>query len=325
MATRARGALAAAALVLAVGVAPAMAAFPGANGRIAFTVEKWRGADPCLPMPHGCEPQVVSSRIETVLPDGRGRRVMRAFAPPEGVGINPGPTWSPDGRSLALQQGTRLATIRRDGTRLRLLPQLTISDREPTWSPDGRRLAFVGEQLCSYCNWVYSVRPDGTGLRRIIQQGARFTAWSPTGTLAFVNWDDQGQVQTGLDDGLYTVRPDGSRLRRVFSRYVGVQPDWSPDGRRIAFTARKHIFTVGARGGTLERLTKPARPPVRSVDPAWSPDGKWIAFSREGDIYVMRSDGSGVRRIVHALRQDPARLGRAWLELSGPSWEPLPR
>ena len=52
---------------------------PGENGRIAFGVEKWRLPDPCLPEPHGCEPEVFSSSIETVLPSGRGRRVLRAF------------------------------------------------------------------------------------------------------------------------------------------------------------------------------------------------------------------------------------------------------
>jgi TolB protein len=327
MARRACGALAAAAFGLAAAAVPAEATFPGANGRIAFTVEKWRGADPCLPIPHGCEPQFVSSRIETVLPNGRGRRVLRAFAPPEGVGIDPGPTWSPDGRWLALQQGTRLAIIRRDGAGLLQFPEFTNSDREATWSPDGRRLAFIGEGPCLYCSWLYSVRRDGTGLRLITRHGARWPAWSPIGRLAFVNADDQYQMQVDLDDGLYTVRPDGSRLRRVFSRYWGPggEPDWSPDGRRIAFTARKHIFTVRAGGGKLQRLTEPARTRAASGNPAWSPDGDWISFIRGGDIYVMRSDGSHPRRIVDAPREDPNRPDRAWLELSGPSWQPLPR
>ena len=45
----------AAGLALAIGVGDARAAFPGANGRVAFAVEKWRLPDPCLPIPHGCE------------------------------------------------------------------------------------------------------------------------------------------------------------------------------------------------------------------------------------------------------------------------------
>ena len=63
----------AAGLALAIGVGDARAAFPGANGQVAFTVEKWRLPDPCLPIPHGCDAEVFSSSIETVLPSGRGR------------------------------------------------------------------------------------------------------------------------------------------------------------------------------------------------------------------------------------------------------------
>jgi Tol biopolymer transport system component len=269
----------------------------------------------------------VSSRIETVLPGGRGRRVLRALTPPEGVSIDSAPTWSPNGRLLAFEQGARLATIRSDGTGLRQLPQLTIGDREPTWSPDGRRIAFVGERLCLYCSQLYSVRRDGTGLRRLMPFGARWPTWSATGTLAFTNYNDQYMSRVGLLDGLYTARPDGSRLRQVFRRHwgVGLQPDWSPDGSRIAFGARKHVFTVGARGRGLDRLTGPRRASAASADPAWSPDGRRIAFLRDGDIYVMRADGRGVRRIVDAPGEDLAHPERAWLELSGPGWQPLPR
>jgi hypothetical protein len=110
--------------------------FPGANGRVAFAVEKWRLPDPCLPMPHGCEPEMFSSSIETVLPSGRGRRVLRAFPVEQGVGES-GPVWSPSGRSLTFQHGSRLAIIRADGTGLRQLPQLTNGDGEPPGRPTG--------------------------------------------------------------------------------------------------------------------------------------------------------------------------------------------
>jgi Tol biopolymer transport system component len=312
---------------LGVGADGARAAFPGANGRIAFAVEEWRRADPCLPVPHGCEPEFVSSRIETVLPNGHGRRVLRAFDPPDGAATDSAPRWSPNGRLLAFMDSGRLATIRGDGTRFRPLPPLTLGDREPTWSPNGRRLAFVGDQMCAYCTQLYSVRRDGTGLHRLMPYGARWPSWSVTGRLAFTNWDDQAGKQIGLADALYTARPDGSRLRRVFRRFWGPgrQPDWAPGGRRIAFSARKHIFTIGAGGRGLERLTRPKRADAASSDPAWSPDGKRIAFLREGDIYVMRSDGRRVRRIVDAPSEDLAHPERHWLSLSGPGWQPLPR
>jgi Tol biopolymer transport system component len=296
--------------------AAAQGAFPGANGEIAFTVQQWR-APPSPPQRYD-EPTLVESRIETVLPNGRERRVLHTFPAGEVSYFGaPGnaPAWSPSGRRLAFEEGGRLAIMRRDGTSLGLLPQLTESDREPAWSPDGRRLAFIGTRPCLYCVWPYTVRSDGTGLRRVINRGAGAPAWSTRGTLAFVNTTDRG---------LYSVRPDGSRLRRLFGRYWGWgnQPDWSPGGGRSAFSARGRIFSIRTSGRGLRRLS--ANQPGHS-DPAWSPDGRYIAFSR-GGLYLMRPDGSGLRQIVEA-RETTSTDGQLleWEVVAAPSWRPLPR
>ena len=314
-------ALATAVLAPALEVDAARAAFPGANGRIAFEVESWTPADPCLPDPHGCEPSP-SSSIETVLPSGRGRREV--YRPSVG---RVRPDWSPNGSRLAFQLGGRLAWIRGDGTGLRPLPQLTEAEHDPAWSPDGRRLAFIGNRRCFGCSWLYTVRRDGTALRRISGEHASWPAWSVRGRIAFANDDDMMGDRIGVRDGLYSIEPDGSKLRRVFTRRWGgvQQPDWSPDGRTIAFHARDNIFTVGADGRDLKRLTEPKETLGQgSTDPAWSPDGRQIAFIRDGDLYVMRASGRGVRRVVDAPAQslDPTR---PWAVLSAPSWQPLPR
>ena len=95
----------------------------------------------------------------------------------------------------------------------------------------------------------------------------------------------------------------------------GNQPDWSPDGRRVAFSARGRIFSIGKSGRGLRRLT--ANQPGHS-DPAWSPDGRYIAFPRsdytfadDHGLYVMRSDGRGQRQVGHSRRRrlDPLDRG----------------
>jgi Tol biopolymer transport system component len=330
-----RTALALAVVVLALGAGAAQAAFPGENGRIAFGVTKWRWPPPaeCPPGPHSCpEPEHLSSAIETVLSSGRARRVLYPW-PPEGFATNSVPAWSPNGRLLAIQlPSSELAILRRDGTTLRRLPRLTDADSEPAWSPNGRRLAFAGSQPCLYCRWLYTVRPDGTGLRRVIAEGAYSPVWSVRGRIAFVNYDDTHLRRIGIRDGLYTIRPDGSGLRLLYSGGAlgpGLTPDWSPDGRRIAFAAasraapdNREIFTIRVNGRGLRQLTAFKTRDTAS-DPTWSPDGKSIAFLRKDGLYLMSSTGRGLRQVLAARRQDPDNPYRAWTELSAPTWQPL--
>jgi Tol biopolymer transport system component/cytosine/adenosine deaminase-related metal-dependent hydrolase len=60
------------------------------------------------------------------------------------------------------------------------------------------------------------------------------------------------------------------------------QPDWSPDGKTIAFQSYRdgnfHIWTIGADGAGLKQLTRGA---FDCREPRWSPDGARIAFSSD--------------------------------------------
>lgn len=60
------------------------------------------------------------------------------------------------------------------------------------------------------------------------------------------------------------------------------QPDWSPDGKRLAFQSYRdgnfHIWTIGADGSGLRQLTRGS---FDCREPRHSPDGKSIAFSSD--------------------------------------------
>ncbi|QNP75398.1 PD40 domain-containing protein [Streptomyces roseirectus] len=125
------------------------------------------------------------------LADGTETRL----AAPLGANGLPGrPSWSPDGRYLALCDRNRLNqrfregynVIRivdtRDGTSRTHLPSphTSLADRYdsgPVWSPDGRHLAYVSESAL----WLLPVRPDGTPdgePRRLTDAAADHPSWS---------------------------------------------------------------------------------------------------------------------------------------------------
>jgi Tol biopolymer transport system component len=103
------------------------------------------------------------------------------------------------------------------------------------------------------------------------------------------------------------MRPDGARVRQLTVNegpFDGF-PDWSPDGRRIAFSTDRdenfEIYSMRANGSDQTRLTFHEG---FDFGPAWSPDGRRIAFSADRDgnfeVYTMRADGSGqVNRTRH--------------------------
>ncbi|MET8981840.1 amidohydrolase family protein [Streptomyces sp. NPDC004539] len=117
------------------------------------------------------------------------------LAPPLGANGLPGrPSWSPDGRHLALCDRNRLNQRFRegynvirivdttDGTSRTYLPRphASLADRYdsgPVWSPDGRHLAYVAESAL----WLLPVRPDGTPdgePRRLTDDPADHPTWS---------------------------------------------------------------------------------------------------------------------------------------------------
>ena len=92
---------------------------------------------------------------------------------------------------------------------------------------------------------------------------------------------------------------DGSDPRQLTSHRWGWQgsPNWSPDGRTIAFDAydpdgHVHVWIIPAEGGTPRRITKPTGD---QTVPTWSRDGKWIYFSeaREGGRDIWRAPATG--------------------------------
>jgi WD40 repeat protein len=144
--------------------------------------------------------------------------------------------------------------------------------------------------------WLGLVRPDGSGLRRLIYCGCGWFAWSPNGKqLAFLN-GYPGPTASKI--WLYVVNADGSGRRRLALCGVCRGPiAWSPDSRRIAFATdrgRLHVFDLGSGTERVLSLTIPA-----AASPAWSPDGATIAFGDGSQVSTIRPDGSHQRMFTN--------------------------
>ena len=94
-------------------------------------------------------------------------------------------------------------------------------------------------------------------------------------------------------------------------------PVWSPDGERVAFVGYdsdgRAIYTVGADGNGLRRITDTASAP------SWSPDGSRIAFAKaDGEsvgLYTIMADGTDLQRVTNISGWSWAKshFGYAWM------------
>lgn len=272
----------AAAASLASPPGPAQAAFPGSNGKIAFT--NWPSAG-----------------ISAVQPSGKERQGLRR----EGWA----PAFSADGRRIALVSGRTRAHIYSMNAAGKNRDKLTGgkgSEFSPAWSPGGGRIVFSG--LTGRGAELFKMNADGSRRLRLTDNRVADLEpdWSPDGSMiAYVRNSSRGRQE------IYTMHADGSHVRaRTDSRNrYETDPDWSPNGKKLVFAAGpRHdsdrgsaIYKLRLSGRKLRKLT-PHTPDA--IEPAWSPNGKRIAFSRNGAIFRMRTVGSNIRKVT-ASAGDP--------------------
>jgi len=220
------------------------------------------------------------------------------------------------------------------------------SSANPRWSPDGRAIAFLSARPVpgdaageTARNQIWVLPLAGGEPRRVtnLKNGASNFSWSPDGTrflcISSTGPSDNSKLTSDVrhythanykynDTGWFDdkrshvwiidVATGVARQITNGDDWNDTDPQWSPDGRKIAFVSdrtgkefdegrNKDIWVIDAEGGPLVKISQSDEP---DSSPRWSPDGKTIAFlsppSRRAHpkIWLASSQGGAAPRLA---------------------------
>ena len=210
-------------------------------------------------------------------------------------------------------------------------------DTAPRWSPDGKTVAFLSDREGDRAQ-VWLIPLDGGEAERWTKAkgGVECFQWAPDGRrIAFVSPDPESREQEhrkrAKDDAMVVDQDDftmhhlwligvgGKRPKRLTEGAFSVSdPQWSPDGKRIALmvspSPRAEDTMEHTRIQVLDVRTRAMRvliPEGRmACAPRWSPDGRRIAFAADAqgdeglprmDLFSIPSEGGAARNLTEAF------------------------
>jgi Tol biopolymer transport system component len=189
--------------------------------------------------------------------------------------------WSPDGEQIALTmcQPPRFCSLwlyDQRGSPIRLIKENTLV---LDWSPDGARL-LVHDLVTDPAPYSLTLADERMAALGDGDLTTTFPVWSPIGDeVAYVGYR-RGSAASVLGQ-IYRTRPGSIAAERLtFHPGHDNDPQWSPDGTRIAFISSDQpapapdLYIMNRDGTDLHRVTELARVYYHT----WSPDGTHIAF-----------------------------------------------
>jgi RHS repeat-associated protein len=248
--------------------------------------------------------------------NGDGTGLQQLSQPPVGTRDFGPLRYSPNAAKIAFQRIDaqsipQIWVMKADGTGPVQVSPAGVPSASFSWAPDGTRLAIVANFQ------LYLVNADGTGLRALTAapNAVALPSFSPDGTrIAFGNAVGSAASQ------IYVINADGSGLANLSQTPANwdVEPVWSPDGAKIAFTRYMSapsaltgdLYVMNPDGSGKMNLTS-TRDTFGSV---WSRDGRAIAFTRKTgastvDLFTVAPTGGPMVRVTTNLQ---VALEAAW-------------
>lgn len=223
------------------------------------------------------------------------------------------PAFSPDGNTIAFRSDREPAGIYLMGATGENPRRISDVGYSPTWSPDGKFLAIATgfQPLPSVKTrsaiWIIEV---ATGQKRMLHDGnALQPSWSPRGDrIAFWRTGDTGErvIETISVSG-------GSPIVFASEGNTNWNPVWSPDGRFLYFASDRRgnmavyrasiDIDTGLPRGEAELVPTPGR---YNRHIAFSNDGKRMA-------YVQTTNRSNIKRLELEPNSEKAVSGPEWV------------
>jgi WD40-like Beta Propeller Repeat len=268
---------------LNAGTRSAEAAFPGADGKIAFTSNRNAQNDIYVMNVQGGH----QTQLTTDLANDRH------------------PRWSASGRQIAFASGRdgnfEIYSMRADGANQTRLTSDPLPDDFPSWTADDRQIVFQRGGFAT--GEIYVMNSDGSHPTDLTNDPAPDISpdVAPMGKKIVF-----GSTRGG-SGGLFTMQTNGTELTRLTTTSgTDSVPNWSPSGRDIVFLRDEtglddDIYIVHSDGTGLTRLTN--TPTRDEVTPVWSPDRSGILFGACGadgncQLYTIKPDGSHERQLT---------------------------
>lgn len=244
-----------------------------------------------------------------------GREIQLTDLAP--VGIN-SYSWSPDGREIAFAANLYgVHDIFRVGVpdgRLVRITEKNLQEVYPSWTPDSGRVVYVELDERWVDHDIYSVSPDGSDPRVIVEDRDYFD-YGAGGEMGYpqVSPDGEWLMFRSYRNGwrnFWIVPLDGSLDPRPLAAEEADQSDamWSPDGSRVVFTSNyngTHSLRVASwPEGDVEVLVDPDQGMARM--PSWAPDGDRISYvfgslTEPGDLFVVDASTGASHRVTNSL------------------------